>query len=126
MSFQFWFDFASTYSYPAAMRIESLALSHRVDIEWHAFLLGPAFEAQGWNDSPFNIYPPRVAIYGATWSASAIRFRFQSRGLLYFREMVFLRRELRRDSRALRGFQISCVLSISSILQTIWILATLP
>jgi 2-hydroxychromene-2-carboxylate isomerase len=59
MSFQFWFDFASTYSYPAAMRIQSLALSHRVDIEWHAFLLGPVFKAQGWNDSPFNIYPAK-------------------------------------------------------------------
>src|SRR5712692_6701423 len=56
MSFQFWFEFASTYSYPAAMRIESLAVSQRVDIEWNAFLLGPVFKAQGWNDSPFNIY----------------------------------------------------------------------
>jgi 2-hydroxychromene-2-carboxylate isomerase len=57
MAFQFWFDFASTYSYPAAMRIESVALSHLVDVEWNAFLLGPVFKAQGWNDSPFNIYP---------------------------------------------------------------------
>ncbi len=59
MSFQFWFEFASTYSYPAAMRIESLALTHRVDIEWNAFLLGPVFKAHGWNDSPFNIYPAK-------------------------------------------------------------------
>lgn len=59
MSFQFWFEFASTYSYPAAMRIESFALSHRVDIEWNAFLLGPVFKAHGWNDSPFNIYPAK-------------------------------------------------------------------
>src|ERR1051326_1797000 len=59
MSFQFWFEFASTYSYPAAMRIESLALAHNVKIEWNAFLLGPVFKAQGWNDSPFNIYPAK-------------------------------------------------------------------
>jgi len=59
MAFQFWFDFASTYSYPAAMRIESVALSHRVDVQWNAFLLGPVFKAQGWNDSPFNIYPTK-------------------------------------------------------------------
>jgi len=59
MALQFWFDFASTYSYPAAMRIESIALSHRVEIEWNAFLLGPVFKAQGWNDSPFNIYPAK-------------------------------------------------------------------
>src|SRR4029077_6865403 len=59
MAFQFWVDFASTYSYPAAMRIESVALSYGVNIEWHAFLLGPVFKAQGWNDSPFNIYPAK-------------------------------------------------------------------
>ena len=59
MAFQFWFDFASTYSYPAAMRIESVARSHRVDVEWNAFLLGPVFKAQGWSDSPFNIYPAK-------------------------------------------------------------------
>ncbi len=57
MQLQFWFDFASTYSYPAAMRIESVAKAHEVDIEWNAFLLGPIFRAQGWHDSPFNIYP---------------------------------------------------------------------
>src|ERR1043166_4274986 len=59
MSFSFWFEFASTYSYPAAMRIESLALAHNVKIEWNAFLLGPVFKAQGWDDSPFNIYPAK-------------------------------------------------------------------
>jgi len=59
MALQFWFDFASTYSYPAAMRVESLARSHDVEIEWNAFLLGPVFKAQGWNDSPFNIYPAK-------------------------------------------------------------------
>ncbi len=59
MPLQFWFDFASTYSYPAAMRIQAVAQAHNVDIEWHAFLLGPIFKAQGWNDSPFNIYPAK-------------------------------------------------------------------
>jgi 2-hydroxychromene-2-carboxylate isomerase len=55
----FWFDFASTYSYPAAMRIESVAQKYGTTIEWNAFLLGPVFKAQGWNDSPFNIYPAK-------------------------------------------------------------------
>jgi 2-hydroxychromene-2-carboxylate isomerase len=59
MTLQFWFDFASTYSYPAAMRIESVALSHGTAIEWNAFLLGPVFKTQGWNDSPFNVYPAK-------------------------------------------------------------------
>jgi 2-hydroxychromene-2-carboxylate isomerase len=56
MPLQFWFDFASTYSYPAAMRIQAVAQAQHVEIEWNAFLLGPIFKAQGWNDSPFNIY----------------------------------------------------------------------
>lgn len=57
MNIQFWFDFASTYSYPTAMRIEALAASRGVTVAWRAFLLGPIFGQQGWNDSPFNIYP---------------------------------------------------------------------
>lgn len=54
---QFWFEFASTYSYPAAMRIGARAEAAGVAIEWRPFLLGPIFQAQGWNDSPFNVYP---------------------------------------------------------------------
>ena len=54
---EFWFEFASTYSYLAASRIEALAASAGVQVEWRPFLLGPLFAAQGWNDSPFNIYP---------------------------------------------------------------------
>ena len=56
---EFWFEFGSTYSYPAAMRIESLALKHNVDVEWRAFLLGPLFKEFGWEDSPFNLYPAK-------------------------------------------------------------------
>ena len=56
---EFWFEFASTYSYPAAMRIEDLANARGVQIEWRPFLLGPIFARQGWQDSPFNIYPAK-------------------------------------------------------------------
>jgi 2-hydroxychromene-2-carboxylate isomerase len=59
MSLTFWFEFASTYSYPAAMRIEALAAQRGVKVTWRAFLLGPIFREQGWNDSPFNIYPAK-------------------------------------------------------------------
>jgi 2-hydroxychromene-2-carboxylate isomerase len=52
----FWFEFASTYSYPAAMRIRALADAAGVAIRWRPFLLGPIFKAQGWDNSPFNIY----------------------------------------------------------------------
>ena len=54
---QVWFEFASTYSYPALLRVESLARAERVALAWRPFLLGPIFRSQGWNDSPFNIYP---------------------------------------------------------------------
>jgi 2-hydroxychromene-2-carboxylate isomerase len=55
----FWFEFASTYSYPAAMRIERVAAAKGVTVSWRAFLLGPLFREQGWNDSPFNLYPAK-------------------------------------------------------------------
>ena len=53
----FWYEFASTYSYPAAMRIEALANARGVAVRWRPFLLAPLFVEQGWRDSPFNIYP---------------------------------------------------------------------
>jgi len=52
----FWFDFASTYSYPSAMRIVPLARDAGVTIRFRPFLLGPIFKAQGWDNSPFNVY----------------------------------------------------------------------
>jgi len=58
-SIQFWFDFSSTYSYPAAMRIEPLAKARGVVVEWRPFLLGPIFKSQGMADSPFNLFPAR-------------------------------------------------------------------
>jgi 2-hydroxychromene-2-carboxylate isomerase len=51
----FWYEFASTYSYLAAMRIEKLAKEAGVAVAWRPFLLGPIFKAQGWDTSPFNI-----------------------------------------------------------------------
>jgi 2-hydroxychromene-2-carboxylate isomerase len=55
----FWFDFASTYSYPAAMRIGALAGHAGVEVRFRPFLLGPIFKAQGWDTSPFNLYPAK-------------------------------------------------------------------
>ncbi len=52
----FWFDFASTYSYPAALRIAPLAAAAGVSVRHRPFLLGPIFKAQGWDSSPFNVY----------------------------------------------------------------------
>jgi len=52
---EFWFEFASTYSYVAAMRIEGLCREAGVELFWKPFLLGPIFALQGWNDSHFNL-----------------------------------------------------------------------
>lgn len=55
---EFWYEFASTYSYPAAMRIERAADEAGVAVAWRPFLLGPLFHAQqGLTDSPFNAFP---------------------------------------------------------------------
>ena len=59
MKLDFWFDFASTYSYLSAMRIEEKATERGVAVVWRPFLLGPIFAAQGWTTSPFNIYPAK-------------------------------------------------------------------
>jgi len=58
-SVDFWFEFASTYSYPAAMRIAPLAKARGVNVRWRPFLLGPIFKAQGWENSLFNLYPAK-------------------------------------------------------------------
>ena len=55
----FWFDFASTYSYPAAMRIGPVARAAGVQVRFRPFLLGPIFKAQGWSTSPFELYPAK-------------------------------------------------------------------
>jgi 2-hydroxychromene-2-carboxylate isomerase len=56
----FWFEFASTYSYPAAMRIAARAQDAGVAVRWRPFALGPIFKQQGLPlDSPFNWQPAK-------------------------------------------------------------------
>jgi 2-hydroxychromene-2-carboxylate isomerase len=58
-SLDFWFEFASTYSYPAVMRVNALADKAGVAVRFRPFLLGPILKAQGWDTSPFNLYPAK-------------------------------------------------------------------
>ena len=51
----FFFEFASTYSYPAALRIDAVARTAGVTVRWRPFLLGPIFRTQGYDTSPFNV-----------------------------------------------------------------------
>jgi 2-hydroxychromene-2-carboxylate isomerase len=50
---EFWFEFASNYSYLSVMRIEGEAKRHGVRILWRPFLLGPIFRDLGMETSPF-------------------------------------------------------------------------
>ena len=57
---EFWLEFASTYSYPAAMRITALARDAGVAVRWRPFVLGPVFKGQGLPlNSPFNWQPAK-------------------------------------------------------------------
>ena len=57
---QFWYEFASTYSYVAAMRVEKECARAGVTLEYRPFLLGPIFqELLGIKGSPFNLQPAR-------------------------------------------------------------------
>jgi 2-hydroxychromene-2-carboxylate isomerase len=58
-SIDFFYEFASTYSYITAMRVAPLAEAAGVTVCWRPFLLGPIFKAQGWETSPFNLYPAK-------------------------------------------------------------------
>ncbi len=50
---EFWFEFASNYSYLSVMRIEAAASERGVAVRWKPFLLGPIFRSLGWSTSPF-------------------------------------------------------------------------
>lgn len=50
---EFWFEFASNYSYLSVMRIEAAAAERGVTVRWKPFLLGPIFRSLGWSTSPF-------------------------------------------------------------------------
>ncbi len=62
MALTFWYDFSSSYSYLAAMRIEAVAEKAKVQVVWQPFLLGPIFIDAGYNGSP-NLMAPAKAAY---------------------------------------------------------------
>lgn len=58
---EFWYEFASTYSYPAAMRVEAVAARHGARVAWRPFLLGPILRDAGLSTSPFNEHAAKGA-----------------------------------------------------------------
>jgi 2-hydroxychromene-2-carboxylate isomerase len=81
---EFWFEFASTYSYLAAMRVEETARQAGVVLRWRPFLLGPLFRDVGWNDSPFNLYPAK-----GRYMWRDMERRAASHGLPFARPSIF-------------------------------------
>ena len=80
---QMWFDFASPYSYLAIERIEDLARG-RGARGAAAFLLGPIFQAQGWNDTPFRLFPGKGAYMMRDIARLADKY-----GVIYRRPRLF-------------------------------------
>jgi len=60
---EFWFDFASPYSYLAASRIEALLSTLPIRLRWRPFLLGPIFKRRPSNPSPFQDAGPEERRY---------------------------------------------------------------
>jgi len=86
----FWYEFGSTYSYLSVMRIEAVADAAGAELVWRPFLLGPIFAEQGWNDSPFNIYPNK-----GRYMWRDLERLCEEHGLGFKRPSVFPRKGLR-------------------------------
>lgn len=89
MPIEFWFDFASNYSYLSAMRIEALARERGVDIVYRPFLLGPVFKAFGWDNSPFVLQKEKGA-----WVWVDMERQCRKYGLGWRKPSVFPRRSV--------------------------------
>ena len=63
---EFWYEFGSTYSYPAVMRIEKLATQAGVELRWRPFLLGRSSRRSAGTIRRSTSSRPRAAICGET------------------------------------------------------------
>lgn len=84
MALTFWYDFSSSYSYLAAMRLDDVAARARVPVEWQPFLLGPIFQDAGYATTP-NLMMPQKAQY--MWAD--IGRRAASRGRAFVKPETF-------------------------------------
>lgn len=60
-SVEFWLDLSSIYSYLSVMRIDEAAQRAGVAVQWRPFLLGPIFDALGWEAPPFIVQKEKGA-----------------------------------------------------------------
>ena len=80
------------------MRIEALAAAAGVAVAWKPFLLGPIFKAQGWDTSPFNLYPAK-----GRYMVRDLERLAAERGLRFALPAVFPQNSLRAARLALVG-----------------------
>jgi len=95
---EFWFEFASNYSYLSVMRIEQEAARAGVKIEWRPFLLGPIFQSFGWSTSPFVLQPWKTEYVWRDMERQCRKY-----GLAWRRPSTFPRASLLPARVALRG-----------------------
>jgi 2-hydroxychromene-2-carboxylate isomerase len=97
---EFWCELASTYTYLAASRIESLGCARGVTVTWSPFLLGPIFAASGWQTSPFAIYAAKGRYMWRDVARGA-----QAQGIPFRRPTVFPRNTVLPARVALVGVE---------------------
>ena len=95
---EMWFDFASPYSYLAIERVDALAQEAGVRVDLRPFLLGPIFQAQGWNDTPFRLFPGKGAYMMRDIARLAEKY-----GVVYRRPRLFPRMSVLPARIALLG-----------------------
>ena len=105
---EFWYDFASTYSYLSAMRVEAVAGAAGVGVVWRPFLLGPIFQAQGWSTSLFNLYPAK-----GRYMIRDMERLSAERGLIFHSPTVFPQNGLTAARIALLGAEAGWIAAFS-------------
>ena len=85
----FWFDFASTYSYLSVMRIGDRARAAGVELRWRPFLLGPVLQHHGWQASVYLLHEEMAAYM---WRD--LQRKCQKYGLPWHRPSHFPRRSV--------------------------------
>ncbi|SHG95364.1 2-hydroxychromene-2-carboxylate isomerase [Massilia sp. CF038] len=94
----FWYDFGSNYSYLSVMRIEATAAKRGVPVVWRPFLLGPIFQAFGWDNSPFVLQKEKGAYVWNDMAREGKKY-----GLPFRRPSTFPRTAVQASRVALLG-----------------------
>src|SRR5688572_9468234 len=98
MEIELFYEFGSTYSYPAVMQAEQLAEARGLALVYRPILLGPIFAAQGYQQPPFV----QFSVKGAYMWRDLERICAAS-GLPFRRPSAFPRRSVLPTRIALLG-----------------------